>query len=77
MIDSTRRALPEVALPSIDDKDNVVTASSDGTTLRTKVENSMDLPKILQEAFHKDSMFSKIMAHHEAYKNFRIRDRLI
>jgi hypothetical protein len=49
MNDSAWRALLEVAL-SIDDEDITVTAaSSDGTTLRIKVENSTDLPKILHE----------------------------
>jgi hypothetical protein len=37
----------------------------------------VDLPKILCEAYHKDTMFSKIMVHPEVHKKFRIRDRLI
>jgi hypothetical protein len=50
MNDSAQNALPEVALPSIDDNDITVTAaSSDSTTLRAKVEDSLDLPKILHE----------------------------
>jgi hypothetical protein len=77
MNNSNRRALPKRTLPSIDDEDIVVTAaSSDGTTLRTKVENSVDLPKILCEVYH-DTMFSKIMAHPKAHNKFRIRDGLI
>jgi hypothetical protein len=68
--DSTWRALPEETLPSIDDDNIVVTAaSSDGTTLRTKVESSVDLPKILCEGYHKDTMFSKIMAHPEVVRS--------
>jgi hypothetical protein len=44
MNDSTLRALPKDVLPSIDDNDIVVTAaSSDSTTLRARVEESMDL----------------------------------
>jgi Integrase zinc binding domain len=37
----------------------------------------MDLPKILCNAYHKDAMFSKIMAHPDAHKKFGIRDGLI
>jgi Integrase zinc binding domain len=37
----------------------------------------MDLPKILRNAYHKDAMFSKIMAHPDAHKKFGIRDGLI
>jgi Integrase zinc binding domain len=61
------------------DDDNIVVtaASSDRTTLRTKVESSMDLPKILRDTYHKDAMFSKIMAHTDAHKKFGIRDKLI
>jgi hypothetical protein len=63
---------------SIDNDDIVVTAtSSDNTTLRAKVEDSLDLPKILREVYHKDTMFSKIMAHPEVHTKFGIRDRLI
>jgi hypothetical protein len=78
MNDSAERALPEDTPPSEDDDDIVVTAaSSDGTTLRTKVESSMDLPRILRDAYHKDAMFSKIMAHLYAHKKFGIWDGLI
>jgi Integrase zinc binding domain len=78
MNNSAQRALPEDMPPSKDDDDIAVTAaSSDGTTLRTKVEGSMDLPKILRDAYHKDTMFSKIMAHPDAHKKFGIRDPLI
>jgi Integrase zinc binding domain len=78
MNDSARQVLPEETPPSEDDDDIAVTAaSSDSTTLRTKVESSMDLPKILREAYHKDAMFLKIMAHPDAHKKFAIRDRLI
>ena len=78
MNDSAQQALPEGTPPSEDDDDiAVTTASSDGTTLRTKVESSMDLPKILHDAYHKDAMFSKIMAHPDAHKKFGIRDGLI
>jgi hypothetical protein len=42
MNDSARRVLLEVAPPSIDDDDIAVTAaSSDGTTFRAKVEDSL------------------------------------
>jgi hypothetical protein len=73
MNDSTRRVLPEET-PPLKDNDNitVTAASSDGTTLRTKIESSRDLPKILGEAYHKGAMFSKIMAHPKAHKNFGI-----
>jgi hypothetical protein len=37
----------------------------------------MDLPKILRDAYHKEAMFSKIMAHLDAHKKFGIRDGLI
>jgi Integrase zinc binding domain len=37
----------------------------------------MDLTKILHDAYHKDAMFSKIMAHPDAHKKFGIRDGLI
>jgi Integrase zinc binding domain len=78
MNNSTQQALREGMPPSEDDDDIAVTAaSSDGTTLRTKVESSMDLPKILHDAYHKDAMFSMIMAHPDAHKKFSIRDRLI
>jgi hypothetical protein len=78
MNNSAQQALPEEPPPSEDDDDIAVTAaSSDGTTLRTKVESSMDLPKILRDAYHKDAMFSKIMAHPDAHKKFGIRDGLI
>jgi hypothetical protein len=64
--------------PSTDDDNIAVTAaSSDSTTLRTKVGSCMDIPKILGEAYHKDTMFSKIMAHPNAHKEFGIWDRLI
>jgi hypothetical protein len=70
--------LPEDTPPSDDDDDIAVTAaSSDGMTLRTKVESSMDLPKILCNVYHKDTMFSKIMVHPDAHKKFGIRDGLI
>jgi Integrase zinc binding domain len=70
--------LPEDTPPLRDNDDIAVTAaSSDGTTLRTKVESSMDLPKILCETYHKDAMFSKIMAHPDAHMKFGIRDGLI
>jgi hypothetical protein len=59
MNDSAQQALPEGTLPSEDDDDIAVTAASgDGTTLRTRVESNMDLPKILHDAYHKDAMFS-------------------
>jgi Integrase zinc binding domain len=78
MNDSAQRALPEETPPSKDDDDIAVTAaSSDGTTLRTKVESNMDLTKILRNAYHKDTMFSKSMAHPDAHKKFGIRDGLI
>jgi Integrase zinc binding domain len=78
MNDSAQQALPEGTPPSEDDDDIAVTAtSSDGTTLRTKVESRMDLPEILRDAYHKDAMFSKIMAHPDAHKKFSIRDGLI
>jgi hypothetical protein len=49
--DSAQRALPKNVPPSIDDDDIVVSVTSgDGTTLRAKVEDSLDLPKILCEA---------------------------
>jgi hypothetical protein len=75
MNDSAQRALPEEMPPSEDDNDSAVTAaSSNGMTLRTKVESSMDLPKILRDTYHKDAMFSKIMAHPDAHKKCGIRD---
>jgi Integrase zinc binding domain len=78
MNDSAQQALLEETPPSEDDDDIAVTAaSSDSMTLRTKVESSMDLPKILCDAYHKDAMFSKIMAHPDAHKKFGIRDGLI
>jgi hypothetical protein len=78
MNNRAQRALPEVTPPSIDDDGIAVTeASSDSTTLRTKVEDSVDLPKILCKAYHKDAMFSKIMAHPKAHKKFGISDGLI
>jgi hypothetical protein len=78
MNDSAQQALPEGTPPSEDNNDIAVTAASgDGTTLRTKVKSSMDLPKILRDAYHKDTMFSKIMAHPDAHKAFGIRDGLI
>jgi Integrase zinc binding domain len=78
MNNSAQRALPEDMLPSKDDDDIAVTAaSSDSMTLRTKVESSMDLPKILRDAYHKDTMFSKIMAHPGAHKKFGIQDGVI
>jgi Integrase zinc binding domain len=78
MNNSAQRALPEDAPLSTDNNDIAITAaSSDGTTLRTKVEGSMDLPKILPDTYHKGAMFSKIMAHPDAHKKFGIRDRLI
>jgi hypothetical protein len=78
MNDSTEQALPEDTPPSKDDDDIVVTAaSSDGTTLRTKVKSSMDPPKILRDTYHKNAMFSKIIAHPDAHKKFGIQDGLI
>jgi Integrase zinc binding domain/RNase H-like domain found in reverse transcriptase len=78
MNDSAQRVLPEDTPPLKDDDDILVTAaSSDGTTLRTKLEDSMDLPKILHNMYHKDAMFSTIMAHPDAHKKFGIRDGLI
>jgi hypothetical protein len=77
MNDSAQRVLPEETPPSEDDDIAVTAASSDGTTLRTKVESSMDLPKILHDAYHKDIMFSKIMVHLDAHKKFGIWDGLI
>jgi Integrase zinc binding domain len=78
MNDSARRALLEDTPPSKDNDDITVTAaSSDGTTLRTKVEGCMDLPKIPHDAYHKDTMFSKIMAHPDAHKKLGIWDGLI
>jgi hypothetical protein len=78
MNDSAQRALPEETPLLIDDGDIAVTAaSSDGTTLRTKVENSVDLPKILHEVYPKDTMFSKNMAHPKVHKKCGIWDRLI
>jgi hypothetical protein len=78
MNDSAQQALPEATPPSEDDDDIAVTAaSSDGTTLRTKIESSMDLPKILRDAYHKDAIFSKIMVHPDAHKKFGIGDGLI
>jgi hypothetical protein len=78
MNDSAKGVLPEETLLSKDDDNIAVTAaSSDGTTMRTKVESSMDLSKILREAYHKDTMFSKIMAHPHVHKKFGIQDGLI
>jgi hypothetical protein len=78
MNNSPEQALPEETPRSEDDDDIAVTAaSSDGTTLRTKVKGSMDLPKTLRNAYHKDAMFSKIMAHPDAYKKFGIPEGLI
>jgi hypothetical protein len=53
---STWRVLSKNVPPSGNDNDIVVTAGS--TTLRSRVENSMDLPKILHEVYHWDAMFS-------------------
>jgi hypothetical protein len=78
MNSSAQQALPEETPPLEDDDEIAVTAaSSDGTTLRTKVESSVDLTKILRDAYHKEAMFSKIMAHPDAHKRFGIRDGLI
>jgi Integrase zinc binding domain len=78
MNDSAQQALPDETLPSRDNNNIAVTAgSSDGTTLRTKVKGSMDLPKILCDTYHKDTMFSTIMAHPDAHKKFGIQDGLI
>jgi Integrase zinc binding domain/RNase H-like domain found in reverse transcriptase len=78
MNDSAEQALLEDTPPSKDDDDITVTAaSSDSTTLQTRVESSMDLPKILRDAYRKDAMFSKIMVHPDAHKKFGIWDGLI
>jgi RNase H-like domain found in reverse transcriptase len=78
MNDNAQCVLPEETPPSNDNDDITVTAaSSDGMTSRTKAESSMDIPKILHDAYHKDTMFSKIMVHLDAHKKFGIRDGLI
>jgi hypothetical protein len=78
MNDSAEWALPKDTPPLRDDNNIAVTAaSSDRTTLCTKVKSCMDLPKVLRNVYHKDAMFSKIMVHPDAHKKFGIWDGLI
>jgi Integrase zinc binding domain len=78
MNDSAQRALPGDTPPSKDDNNIAVTAAtSHSTTLRTKIESCMDLPKILHDAYHKDTIVSKMMAHPDAHRKFGIQDGLI
>ncbi|KAF8511760.1 hypothetical protein JB92DRAFT_3117707 [Gautieria morchelliformis] len=45
--------------------------------LRRIIEQGVDLSKVLRDAYHRDTMFTKIMAHPDAHLRFGIRDRLI
>ena len=55
----------------------VIAAGNDRTPLHACIEKNMDLPKILNDMYYQDPMFSKIMAHPEAHPIFGIQDGLI
>ncbi|KAF8509041.1 hypothetical protein JB92DRAFT_2615281, partial [Gautieria morchelliformis] len=62
-----------------DDNDDVrvIAAGNDGVPLRQIFEQGMDLSKVLRDAYHRDTMFVKTMAHPDAHPRFVIRDGLI
>ena len=55
----------------------VIAASNDGTPPRVYVKESLNLRKVLQDTYHKDTICSKILAHLEAHPRFRIHEGLI
>ena len=55
----------------------VIAAGNDRTPLHACIEKNMDLPKILNDMYYQDPMFSKSMVHPEVHPRFDIWDGLI
>jgi len=62
---------------AVDDDVTVIASSNDGTPLQVHVEESMDLRKVLQDAYNKDTICTKILALPEAHPRFSIHEGLI
>jgi len=62
---------------TVDDDVTVIASSNDGTPLQIHVKESMDLRKVLWDAYHKDTICAKILAHPEAHLRFGICEGLI
>ena len=54
-----------------------IKSGSDGLSLWTCIEKDVDLMCIVRKYYHKDTIFTKILAHPEAHQCFGIWDRLI
>ena len=70
------KSLPENQSSSIDNI-TAITAGNDGKSLRTYVEETMDLRAIVKNAYRKDTICAKIIAQPDAYTRFGIREGLI
>ena len=62
---------------TVDDDVTVIASSNDGTPLRIHVEESMDRRKVLQDAYHEDTICAKILAHPGAHLRFSVCEGLI
>ena len=67
---------PSKDTSSIDDI-TAIAAGNDGKSLRTHIEETMDLRAIVKNAYHKDMICVKIIAQPDAYPRFGIREGLI
>ena len=68
--------LPSKNTSSIDDV-TAIAAGNDGKSLRTHIEERMDLRAIIKNAYCKDTICAKIIAQPDAYPRFGIQEGLI
>ena len=73
---SDKQSPPSEDTSSTDDV-TAIAASNDGKSLRTHVEETMDLRAIVKNTYHKDMICAKIITQPDAYPRFSIREGLI
>ena len=73
---SDKQSLPSEDTSSTDDV-TTIAAGNDSKSLRTHVEETMDLRAIIKNAYHKDMICAKIIVQPEAYPIFGIWEGLI
>jgi len=62
----------EVPVDSPDDAPTAIESGADGQSLRTHIEQDINLPHVVRKSYRKDTVFAKILAHLEAYECFGV-----
>ena len=71
-----RQSPPSKDTSPVDDI-TAIAAGNDGKSLRTHIEEMMDLRAIVKNAYRKDTICAKIIVQPDAYPRFSIREGLI